>query len=166
MNGLDLRPSCFVHQPEKSRASVRLRQPALSECTLQCSTAWGELLKRIPHATWAGVRPPEECRLTVGDGFVGLRSERGVSGCRGSPKMARTLTVRYGSTRFVTSPTRTGSQEVDGSIPFSSTILLRGNSSDYRPSLRCHQRLRRVGRRDTKASSPAHLLARMLGSWP
>src|SRR5262252_7618412 len=37
--------------------------------------------------------------------------------------MARTLTVRYGSTRFVTAPSRTGSQEVDGSIPFSSTIL-------------------------------------------
>ena len=65
---------------------------------------------------------PRHCRLTVGDGFVGLRSEPGRSIAAEVPEMTRTVTVRSGSSRFVTSPQLPGSQEVDGSIPFSSTI--------------------------------------------
>ena len=72
----------------------------------------------------AGFQGAADCRLAVGDGFVGLRSEPGRSSAAEAPERARIVTVRAGSTRFMTSPPLPGSQEVDGSIPFSSTVLL------------------------------------------
>jgi len=53
---------------------------------------------------------------------VTKRFKRGESSADQVPQPSRGVTVRYDSLRFAPLMERSGSQEVDGSIPFSSTI--------------------------------------------
>src|SRR5439155_3568846 len=63
------------------------------------------------------------CESSVSAAVVAKRFQREEPRGRRAAQPSRGVTVRYISLRFVTPLDRPGSQEVDGSIPFSSTIL-------------------------------------------
>src|SRR5437899_2871069 len=66
------------------------------------------------------------CESSVSAAIVTKRFERGDRRGHQALQPRRGVTVRYNSLPFVTALERSGSQEVDGSIPFSSTIYSPG----------------------------------------